>query len=180
MDLRTRKTRRALREAFLDYRRTVPLERMTVRELCERAEVGKATFYLHYHSVYDLSDEIQAEVVERIVGELGDTAALLTRPADFTRALFRSFAAHSDEIAALFSGAQEHELVDHVERELRGRILAGPPRAGDDLRFLALLTYVVHGCHAAYMRHAQSAGEKDRAIVIDALADATQAVASLW
>lgn len=180
MDLRTRKTRRALREAFLAYRQTTPLERMTVRELCERAEVGKATFYLHYHSVYDLSDELQAELVERIVGELGDTAALLTRPTEFTWELFRSFAAHADEIGTLFSGAQEHELVSHIERALRARILDGAPRDRGDLRFAALLTYAVHGCHAAYMRYAQTADEQDRAIVIDALADAAEAVARLW
>ena len=67
MDLRTRKTRRALRGAFLEMRATRPLEKVTVRELCERAEISKATFYLHYHSVVDLSRELQEAVVSDIV-----------------------------------------------------------------------------------------------------------------
>ena len=59
MDLRTRKTKKALHNAFLQLRAKKDLERITVKELTELAEVSKATFYLHYRDIYDLSDHLQ-------------------------------------------------------------------------------------------------------------------------
>lgn len=180
MDLRTTKTRRALREAFLDMRRDRPLERVSVRELCERAEVSKATFYLHYHSIFDLSAELQESLVRKIIDGLERPNDLLGGTRAFTCALFSSFMAHADEIDALFSRGQEHMLIEIVESELRGRFLRTDARLAQDARFNVLLTYQVHGSHAAYMRWARGGGEKDRRLVIDAIADASDAVARLW
>ena len=179
MDLRTRKTLRSLRAAFLDLRRDRPLARITVRELCERAEVSKATFYLHYHSIIDLSAELQEELVRRVIDELKVPGALLSDPCRFASELFSTFIVHGDEVDTLFSRGEEHALVESVERELRGRVLAENPQLADDLRFNVLLTYQVYGSHATYMRYARGVTEKDRQLVIDAIAEAAEAMARL-
>lgn len=180
MDLRTRRTLRSLRTAFLEMRRELPLERVTVRALCERAEVSKATFYLHYHSVYDLSAELQAALVREVVDSLENPDALLEDPRAFTRELFDSFVSHAPEIDSLFSRGQEHALTEQVERALLERVLAARPQLAEDRRFCALLTYQVHGAHATYMRHARAGSPEEREAVIDAIADASDAVARLW
>lgn len=180
MDLRKRKTRRALREAFLGMRRELPLERVSVRELCERAEVSKATFYLHYHSVYDLSAELQAGVVRQILEELGPAGRLLESPREFTYELLEALVSHAGEVDALFSLGQEHALVESVERELRARVLEAAPEYAGDHRFNALLAYQVHGSYAAYIRFARGGDEKGREAVLGAIVDAAEAVASLW
>ena len=56
MDLREKKTRASIRRAYLELRAEKGAGRITVRELADRAQVGKATFYLHYRSIYDLSE----------------------------------------------------------------------------------------------------------------------------
>jgi len=61
MDLREKKTLRAIRTAFLQLRGQRPLEKITVKELCELAEISKATFYIHYRDLYDLSERLQKE-----------------------------------------------------------------------------------------------------------------------
>ena len=43
MDLREKKTIRDIQDAFLQLRARKPLERITVRELVELAEIGKST-----------------------------------------------------------------------------------------------------------------------------------------
>lgn len=48
LDLRVRKTRRALTHALYDLMCEKGLDSITVTELCERAEVRKATFYKHF------------------------------------------------------------------------------------------------------------------------------------
>ena len=180
MDLRTKRTLRSLREAFYELRRELPLERVTVRALCERAEVGKATFYLHYHSVYDLSEELQEQVVQDIVDGLERPVRVLDDTTGFTDDLFSALVAHADQIDLLFSGSQEHALIEHIERALRKKIVTDEPSLADDRRFNVLLTYQVHGSHAAYMRYAREGDEKDRAAVVDAIVQASAAVARLW
>ena len=180
MDLRTRKTLRALREAFVEMRATRPLERVTVRELCERAEISKATFYLHYHSVYDLSAALQADAVDRVVRSLGEADEFLAQPGDLTRRLFEAFSASGPDVDALFSHGQEHALVELVEQGLRRCIFSRRPELADDRRFNVLLAYQVQGSYAAYMRYARKGDEKDRAAVVDAISQASAAVALLW
>ena len=58
MDLRERKTKRAIKDAFLQLRVKKPLERIRVKELSELAQISKATFYLHYKDIYDLSEQL--------------------------------------------------------------------------------------------------------------------------
>ena len=56
MDLREKKTKRNIRNAFIELRAKKPLERISIKELAELAEISKATFYLHYKDIYDLSE----------------------------------------------------------------------------------------------------------------------------
>ena len=47
-DLRVRKTKKALSDAFISLLQERHFEEITVNELCERAEIRRATFYKHY------------------------------------------------------------------------------------------------------------------------------------
>lgn len=60
MDLRIKKTKRAIRSAFAELIKEKPMEKITVKEIAERAEINKTTFYAHYETVYDLVDQLAA------------------------------------------------------------------------------------------------------------------------
>ncbi len=53
LDLRVRRTYSCLLNAMLDLLREKSLEDITVNELCERALVGRGTFYKHFSDKYD-------------------------------------------------------------------------------------------------------------------------------
>ncbi|WP_165782644.1 TetR/AcrR family transcriptional regulator [Bifidobacterium margollesii] len=61
MDRRTRRTRSHLLSALIDLLETKPLNRITVTELTERADINRATFYAHYRNVDELFDELKIE-----------------------------------------------------------------------------------------------------------------------
>ena len=48
MDIRVKKTKRAIQKAFVALLREKPIEKITVKEIAERAEINKTTFYSHY------------------------------------------------------------------------------------------------------------------------------------
>ena len=65
-DRRVRYTRMVLKQALLSLMLERPITPITVTEICERAEVNRATFYAHYADPYDLLARIENELFESI------------------------------------------------------------------------------------------------------------------
>ncbi len=61
-DRRVQKSRAAILGAFFELLGEKGLNKITVAELCRRANVGRGTFYLHYTDVYDLYDKVEGEL----------------------------------------------------------------------------------------------------------------------
>ena len=61
-DQRTRMTRKLLQKALVDLMREKPLKDITVKALCQQAEVNRSTFYLHYYDIYDLMEELEGQI----------------------------------------------------------------------------------------------------------------------
>ena len=80
MDLRIEKTERGIKNAFIELRSKKPLEKITVKELCESARINKSTFYAHYKDIYDLSDAMEEEVVQSIANSIQHPEYLLEHP----------------------------------------------------------------------------------------------------
>ena len=56
MDLRIKKTKIAVKKAFLQLRNNNSLEKVKVKDVCEVAMINKTTFYKHYEDIFTLSD----------------------------------------------------------------------------------------------------------------------------
>ena len=62
--LNVRKTKRNLQRAFLELLKKHKDEKISVMELCEKAEVCSSTFYTHYNSIEDYSKSIIDEILD--------------------------------------------------------------------------------------------------------------------
>ncbi len=62
-DARVRYTQRILKESLLLLLREKPINKITVKEVCERAELNRTTFYAHYSDCYALLESIEDELV---------------------------------------------------------------------------------------------------------------------
>ena len=67
IDRRQVRTKRRIRDAFMELISEKPMEKLTIKELAERADIDRKTFYLHYQSVEDLANEIVQDEADRIV-----------------------------------------------------------------------------------------------------------------
>jgi len=66
-DRRVQRTRQALRRALMDLIRHKGYETISVEEIAQQANVGRATFYVHYHDKEDLLlDEFSLLAQERV------------------------------------------------------------------------------------------------------------------
>ena len=67
MDLRIEKTKKSIRNAFIELRTKKPLEKITVKELCALACINKSTFCSHYEDIYARSEAMEQETVASII-----------------------------------------------------------------------------------------------------------------
>lgn len=90
-DLRVIKTERAIYSALVELLKKKDLEKITVSELSEKAEINKATFYLHYSDIYSLYQEALARHIKEIISELSLPEKIFSDPEEFSRCLINDF-----------------------------------------------------------------------------------------
>lgn len=65
-DKRTMKTEAALHEALINLLMEKDISRITVKEVTEKAEIHRITFYAHYQDIYELYEEIKQKALKEI------------------------------------------------------------------------------------------------------------------
>lgn len=70
MDARSRYTKNIIKESFLSLLNTHPLNKITVKEICELSEINRATFYKYYENAYDLLDKLEQEILNKLLSNI--------------------------------------------------------------------------------------------------------------
>ena len=65
-------TTKALQDAYLELMKEVPADKISIVQLCERADVNRTTFYRHYLSIADLREKLIENFFQQIFEVLGD------------------------------------------------------------------------------------------------------------
>ena len=63
-DRRVQYTKRVLKEAVLELLKNKSIDEITIKEICELADVNRGTFYLHYTQPRDILKEIENGFIE--------------------------------------------------------------------------------------------------------------------
>ena len=167
MDLRKKKTLRAIKEAFLALRRIKNVEQISVTELTQKAEISKATFYLHYHDIFDLSEKLKEEVIHCVIARLEEPMEILTNSVSFMERLVNALEAEKENVLPLFSGTQASALPTSIEASLKEYIFAHVPHLKNDARVNVYLTYHIQGGYYAYMENVEKLGYSQVIAVIE-------------
>jgi AcrR family transcriptional regulator len=56
---KTRYTKTALRDSLIELMQKRPILAVSVKEICDQADISRSTFYAHYKDLYDLLREIE-------------------------------------------------------------------------------------------------------------------------
>ena len=72
-------TKRLIKEAFIKLMEKTKLNKITVKQICENADINRSTFYAHYSDQYKLFDEIEEDIetAKEVVGVAKDIIDLL-------------------------------------------------------------------------------------------------------
>ncbi len=139
VDRRIQRTQQLVRNAMLSLIQEKGFEALSVQEIIDRANIGRATFYAHFDSKDDLLvsgfEDLRASLRQRQREALSRSSTLDARVFAFSYELF----AHAHEHRGIFQamvGKRSGAAVQHVLRKLivdlvREDVKAAAPRAAD-------------------------------------------------
>ncbi|WP_154838445.1 TetR/AcrR family transcriptional regulator [Staphylococcus sp. Marseille-Q1834] len=65
-DRRIRKTKSAIKKAFIQLLKEKDLDKITVQDISDQADINRGTFYLHYEDKYTLLSDMEDEYISEI------------------------------------------------------------------------------------------------------------------
>ncbi|NLM83907.1 MAG: TetR/AcrR family transcriptional regulator [Clostridiales bacterium] len=147
-DRRVRYTKTVLRQSLLELMRTQPIEKITVKEICQRADVNRGTFYAHFSSPHDLLMSIENELYEEIRRSL-DTNLTTEAISDLLLNIFELIEKNHDLCSVLFSEYGDKTFLKRIMFLAHDQSMqqwkARYPQA-DPAYMEKVFTFVVSGC----------------------------------
>ena len=118
-DRRTARTRRVLQEALAELAEERGYNTVTIEDITERANVGRTTFYLHYHSKDDLFlDSLEQHVVDFSFGMKSASDWLSDKPTPQLLEFFREGKKRGEQRRHV------NELQDNLIHQAMNRIIS--------------------------------------------------------
>lgn len=154
MDQRKLKTRQSIEEAFLQLRKEKSVEQISVTELSRLARISKATFYLHYRDIFDLSEKMQTAAIKQVLDQISISISVMDHWPEFAKEMMGIMDQDNTVLTILFSGSQMAMVPILLENQIRERILEQSPELKTDSELSIRLTYHIQGSYHAYLRHA--------------------------
>ena len=178
LDIRIEKTERAIKQAFMELRREKPVEKIRVKELCDRACINKSTFYAHYQDIYALANAMEDEMVHAVVESLPRLTAsdVSERTEWLAREMFLFFMTYKKEINTLFSGSRQGLFINRVEEALRQCIAESDPAFENDVVRKIVLSFCVQGCYYTFTSYCGQMDETRLVALLASIARAAQKI----
>ena len=167
MDLRIKRTRSSIIDAFIQLRSSKPLEKITVKELADLAFINKATFYAHYKDIYDLAEQLENEAVDKMIADIAHPEYIVTDPKDGAWEMVNSILMQGQLFDILFSGSRQTRLRDLLDTKIKARVYELLPQAAGSLEMDLSLSVMIQGNFYAVLNHKDS----DFKQVMDILGD---------
>ena len=155
-DPRTRKTKRAIRNAFAKLLSEKEINDITVHDVAALAEINRKTFYRYYAGIFQVVDEIENEIVrsyEQILGEI-DFRKDIENPYRIFERLTATIQTDLDFYGNLLSMRGNMSLVSKLSEMLKSKtmetLLLHVPMDANIADIM--LKYVISGMVAVYQQ----------------------------
>lgn len=159
MDKRVIKTKRDIRNAFLELRKEKPVDKIRVSELCDLAIINKSTFYKYYRDIFALAAEEDQRIVDDVIDDFEEIGALFTDPAAFLTGMESAVQKHAEEIRIVYN-ERISDLVNGLEARLTAYYRTEPMDPKKDI----LISFLIGGATHAMMDPALDHGKVHQAL----------------
>lgn len=102
-DKRTEKTLNLIKSSYIKLSRTKPLHKITVKDICDDANINRGTFYKYYCDIIELGKALEREAAERFASAIVDEYRFDANSDVCREGLFRCVKEYPDDAYILFS-----------------------------------------------------------------------------
>lgn len=158
MDLRVQKTRNSIFSAFIELRAKKPIEKITVKELADKAKISKQTFYLHFKDIYDLSEYLENDAISSLIAYIPNPDFFITNSPEATRQLCNAALSQGNLFNILFPDDDRSYgiLTNKLEKKIKDIIFESHPELKDDLRENVIISLFIQGSVYTFMKYKDS------------------------
>ena len=142
---RTQMTKMLLKTALIELMQEKPFRQITIKELCERADLNRTTFYLHYNDQQGVLSDIETELMEKtthFLSESNTNSSTIELIEDFlnyignNRVMFRTL---------LTNNPNESFQMEFISQSL-ANVKDNLPIYIDQTYSRYVLTFIMNGC----------------------------------
>lgn len=111
-DSRVRRTKRLIRKGLMELAREKEISKISVKELADRIDINRGTFYLHYSDIENLVECIQKEIYDGFNMLLSDVTVerIKTEPVEILYDICNFLNQNSDVCAVLLNSEKTSEF----------------------------------------------------------------------
>lgn len=124
-DRRVKRTKLLLQKTLVDLMLEKEVGKISVKELTQKADVNRSTFYLHYLDIYDMLEQMENEFVETIQGFFHDFFTPL--PTSMPLTLFINISEWLEQdkeyYVKLLSGTASWQIIQELEARVRDEFI---------------------------------------------------------
>ncbi|MDD4125009.1 MAG: TetR-like C-terminal domain-containing protein [Eubacteriales bacterium] len=146
-DRRIKYTKMVLKDSLIKLMKEKPISRISIKAICEDADINRATYYSHYKDQYDQLNQIEMEFIDGINAYL-DSLAENAAPENVIDSLLQYILENRELCCTLLSPNGDMRFEEKVSGVVRDRVFAvwkvNPSQKNtlDDY----IYTYTLAGC----------------------------------
>lgn len=103
MDRRVKYTKKIIKDTFLDLLAIKDIKKISVSEICSKADINRATFYRYYLDVFDLLDSIKKEFEIELKNAYAPENENENTVLNFSKAMLTVFLENKELVKILFT-----------------------------------------------------------------------------
>ena len=115
-DRRVRYTKMVIKDSFIKFLKQKPISHISITEICDDADINRATFYAHYQDQYDLLRQIKDEALENINQYIGtfDYRDAAANPLDMTQKILEYILENAELFDLLLNSNGDEQFQQEV------------------------------------------------------------------
>jgi len=114
MDRRTKYTQNIIKETLIDLLSEKDITKITVSEICQIADINRATFYRYYLDVYDLLEKIEENFSQELIEAYTTEVITEYTVSNFAKALLKVFIENKKLVKILFANKTTTNFLEEI------------------------------------------------------------------
>lgn len=123
IDRRKKYTQMVLKESFTQLLKQKQISKITVKEVCELADINRSTFYAHYEDLYHLLEQIEDEIIQEMIHYLSMLVEDTSQDSMKIIEKIMEYIANNNEVCEALFSENSHSSFEKKVRHVANRFL---------------------------------------------------------